>query len=77
MLIAVVSMLIDGVMTGVFLGDDCLAAYGLTNPVISCYLYVILLLAPTYLRAGYRFSFRYFSLAMLRQVCGYGLLYLV
>ncbi len=33
MLIAVISMLIDGVMTGVFLGDNCLAAYGLTNPV--------------------------------------------
>ena len=33
MLIAVISMLIDGVMTGMFLGDDCLAAYGLTNPV--------------------------------------------
>ena len=33
MLIAVISMLIDGIMTGVFLGDDCLAAYGLTNPV--------------------------------------------
>ena len=33
MLIAVVSMLIDGMMTGIFLGDDCLAAYGLTNPV--------------------------------------------
>ena len=32
-LIAVISMLIDGVMTGVFLGDDCLAAYGLTSPV--------------------------------------------
>ena len=33
MLIAVVSMLIDGIMTGIFLGDDCQAAYGLTNPV--------------------------------------------
>ena len=45
--------------------------------VISCYLYVVLLLTPTYTRAGYRFSFRYFSTAVLRQTCCYGLLYLV
>ena len=45
--------------------------------VISCYLYVILLLTPTYMRAGYRFSFRYFSFATLGHICRYGLLYLV
>ncbi len=33
MLIAVISMLIDGIMTGAFLGDNAMAAYGLTNPV--------------------------------------------
>lgn len=33
MLIAVISMLSDGVMTGAFLGDNAMAAYGLTNPV--------------------------------------------
>ncbi len=33
MLVAVVSMLIDGIMTGLYLGEDSLAAYGLTNPV--------------------------------------------
>ena len=33
MLIAVISMLIDGIMTGAFLGDEAMAAYGLTNPV--------------------------------------------
>ena len=199
MLIAVVSMLIDGMMTGIFLGDDCLAAYGLTNPVnmllvalggllasgaqvmggrfagrndeeglnrvlttsvtfgfaggltvsilISLFIgplcvalgaaaepmtsltaqylqgivfclpalvigqvipsflqmrncrrqiiiaafaqiaadvlldylnvTVILLLTPTYMHAGYRFSFRYFSFATLGHICRYGLLYLV
>ena len=45
--------------------------------VVSCYIYVILLLAPTYLHAGYRFSFRYFSFALMGQICRYGLLYLV
>ena len=45
--------------------------------VISCYLYVILLLTPTYMHAGYRFSFRYFSFATLGHICRYGLLYLV
>ena len=33
MLVAVVSMLIDGIMTGMYLGEDSLAAYGLTSPV--------------------------------------------
>lgn len=33
MLIAVIAILIDGVLTGVYLGDESLAAYGLTNPV--------------------------------------------
>ena len=32
-LIAVISMLIDSIMTGIFLGDKSLAAYGLTYPV--------------------------------------------
>lgn len=45
--------------------------------VISCYLYVILLLTPTYMCAGYRFSFRYFSFVMLEHICRYGLLYLI
>ncbi len=33
MLVAVVSMLIDGIMTGMYLGEDSLAAYGITSPV--------------------------------------------
>ena len=45
--------------------------------VLSCYLYVLLLLIPSYTTAGYRFSFRYFSSAVLGQICRYGLLYLV
>ena len=45
--------------------------------VISCYLYVVLLLVPTYTKAGYQFSFRQFSFPMLGSICGYGLLYLV
>ena len=45
--------------------------------VISCYIYVILLLVPTYTSAGYQHSFHYFSFAILRQICRYGLLYLV
>ena len=45
--------------------------------VFSCYLYVVLLLIPTYTKAGYRFSFRYYSFAVLKQICLYGLLYLV
>ena len=32
-MVAVISMLIDCVMIGIYLGDDCVAAYGLTNPV--------------------------------------------
>lgn len=45
--------------------------------VISCYLYVALLLIPCFTRAGYSFSLRYFSFDELRKICGYGLLYLV
>lgn len=45
--------------------------------VISCYLYVALLLIPCFTRAGYRFSFRIYSFSELKKICGYGFLYLV
>ncbi len=45
--------------------------------VISCYLYVLMLLIPAYSRAGYRFTLRSYSPAVLGKICSYGMLYLV
>jgi len=45
--------------------------------VVSCCIYVALMLIPLYGKAGYRFSLRGFSLPVLKQICAYGLLYLV
>lgn len=45
--------------------------------VVSCYLYVALLIIPAFVRGGYKISFRYFSWRLLGQICNYGMLYLV